>query len=266
MFLVSGSDKVLSVLQRSTQPPSTIRPYGGPALSVGCREAGVVYTHPLSLLLPSRHSPAPRTRSLLFGLKEKRRSALCWVQCSYRKGVCVSHWLFVLVPVLGNESVCVCVYVTPICQCDSWLCTFHLVCIEKLPQEQFGDLTVTAIKSVHRFEEEEGNCWLSLTPFCIPYQIKPGMNRDRCSMFVYTRVIWHQVRAKDIPRWPSELPPDSHSPVWSALLGLAAWATVGVVDLLMPANRCQHPQTLTHSYSSTSCYYDWTLGSEQPCP
>lgn len=74
------------------------------------------------------------------------------------------------------------------------------------------------------------------------------------------------MRAKDIPCWPSELPPDSHSPVWSALLGLAAWATVGVVDLLMPANHCQHPQTLTHSFSSTSCYYDWMPGSEQACP
>lgn len=44
---------------------------------------------------------------------------------------------------------CVCVCLTPICQYDSWLCTFHLVCIEKLLLELFGHLTVTAIPKVH---------------------------------------------------------------------------------------------------------------------
>ncbi|KAJ4929031.1 hypothetical protein JOQ06_004652 [Pogonophryne albipinna] len=59
---MSLSDKVLSVVRKGTQPPTTIRPYGGPALSAGCGEAGVVYTHLFASpppLHPSRHSPGP---------------------------------------------------------------------------------------------------------------------------------------------------------------------------------------------------------------
>lgn len=79
--------------------------------------------------------------------------------------------------------------VMPICQSDSWLCTFHPVNTETLLQELFKHLTMTesTSKSVPAGlgkEEEEDNRWHSLTPFCIPYQIKPGMNRERCSMFV----------------------------------------------------------------------------------
>lgn len=66
-----------------------------------------------------------------------------------------------------------CVYVTPICHSDSRLCTFYLVNAEKLLQELLGH-------AVHK----EDVCWRCLTPFCIPYQIKPGVNREQCSMFV----------------------------------------------------------------------------------
>lgn len=118
MFRVSRSDKALFVVRRSTRPPTTTRPYGGPALSAGCREAGVVYTHPLSLLLPTKHSPAPRPHCLLSGLKERRRSAICGAHCSYRKTVCVTLTLCVCACIRVNGSVCVGVCVS-MCVCVS---------------------------------------------------------------------------------------------------------------------------------------------------
>lgn len=56
--------------------PAAIRPYGGATLPAGCRQAGVVYTHPLSLLPYRQAQPRGLLLCPLFSLRERRRSVL----------------------------------------------------------------------------------------------------------------------------------------------------------------------------------------------
>lgn len=73
-------------------------------------------------------------------------------------------------------EVCVCVRV---CVCHTHLSEWQLVVhlsprkTEKLLQELFEHLTVTDSnsKSAYSIDKEEGGCWHSLTPFCIPIKL-----------------------------------------------------------------------------------------------
>lgn len=119
---------------------------------------------------------------------------------SVKERVCVT--LTLCLRLHKGECKCVCVCVIPICQSDSWFSTFHLLTIAMLRQEQ-----------VARVEEKDFH-WYSVCT--------TSYESELC---VCVCVLW-----------PSEPPRACYSPVWSTLLGLAAQATVGVVDPLMPAS------------------------------
>ena len=225
MSCVPGVSERWSALCGAEEYPATYqhRPYGGPASSAGCREAGVVYTHPLSLLLlllPPPDTGRPQGLTVFCPASKRRGVQHSGAQCSYRKGARVPHWLFVFVLVLRWMEMCVCVC---LCVCHTHLSAWQLAV--HLSHGEYKEATLGIVWaphsdrsaifrhacSINEVEEEEDNRWRSLAPFCIPLSNETWCEQG-AMLYISTRLIWHQVRARrysSLARWTASCLPQS---------------------------------------------------------